>query len=71
MLCNLNLGDGPLLFSVMVLGTNASVVETVIKPDHRDRSLQSMMFRSRYLEAESKEKHGVWAPMPELTITST
>ncbi len=23
-----------------------------------------------YTEAESKEKHGVWDPMPELTITS-
>jgi hypothetical protein len=23
------------------------------------------------LQDESKEKHGVWEPMPELTITST
>jgi hypothetical protein len=26
--------------------------------------------RDDYAEAESKEKHGVWDPMPELTITS-
>jgi hypothetical protein len=26
--------------------------------------------RRRSPEAESKEKHGVWDPMPELTITS-
>ncbi len=37
---------------------------------HRfDAVLKEKMLR-RYTEAESKEKHGVWDSMPELTITS-